>query len=101
MAIELPADTQELSRRALEAWGLEAQTLMMTEEAAEFIVAVNHLWRGRATKGEVATEIADLLIMFEQSKVGYGITDEEIQLYINDKISRLRTRLEAHDHKRY
>ena len=53
---------EEVCRKAIEKFGESNQIDMALEEMAELSVALNHYNRGRATKEDVITEIADVFI---------------------------------------
>ena len=69
---------KKLALVAMEKWGLEKQTEMAIEEAAEFILARNHYKRGRITKEDYVEEMVDVYIMFSQLRVMYGALFEEL-----------------------
>ena len=84
---------RELYRRALKAWGHEAQLGMVQEEAAEVIVAASEVLRNwtRDTADQLAEELADLEIMIGQMRCWLG--DAAIGLHKARKLARLRERL--------
>lgn len=61
--------TKEEVKKAVDQWGVEAQTNMMIEELGEFLAAWNHYKRGRITEEEYVSEIADVYIMIQQLRV--------------------------------
>ena len=69
---------EKLALKAKEQWGVEKQTEMAIEEAAEFILARNHYKRGRITKEAYVEEMVDVYIMFSQLRVMYGDLFEEL-----------------------
>lgn len=85
-------DEIDLYRKALEKWGTDAQVGMATEELAECIVALRHGLRGKASKEEIASEIADVEIMMAQMRivVGAHIVDRQKSL----KLEKLRKLIE-------
>lgn len=68
-------------------YGFTSQANMLTEEAAEFTVAVNKLRRGHADAYEhIKEEVADVLIMAQQLR--YLLGYEEIDRIISEKLDR-------------
>ena len=63
----------ELFREALNKWGIEAQRAMCIEECAELINALAKERRGRVTREDILTELADVSIMVDQMALHYGI----------------------------
>lgn len=85
---------QETYKKALEAYGLEAQLNQLQEECAELIVAVNKLRRNQSVETENALidELADVKIMVEQ--ISFAICAElVIDERVKFKIDRLNKRL--------
>lgn len=64
--------TEELYKKALFTYGIEAQAMMVHEECAELINALCKYKRGRASDEDVITEIADVMIMCEQIACYFG-----------------------------
>lgn len=56
-----------LGAHAMGRWGTGTQMRMFQEELCEAAVAVNHVDRGRAKREDLASEIADVLIMSMQA----------------------------------
>lgn len=76
-----------------EAWafyGPSAQLAQTQEEAAELIVAISHLRRGRDGIVPVIEEAADLLIMLRQVELAYG---PELREVVRRKLIRLKGRI--------
>lgn len=78
----------EICRSAVEWFGRDNQISQATEEMGELIAALNHIKRGKCTKDDVCSEIADVLIMCNQLAEIYGRQD--VQMHIDDKLKRLR-----------
>jgi len=78
---------------AIQAWGVEAQFLMLMEETGELLQAAAQWRRGRVDRHTVLGEIADLRIMLEQLEVmlGHDVGDSDGQMC--GKIDRLKSRL--------
>ena len=81
----------EIYNTATEKWGWEAQREMIYEECGELITAVARHKRGRATKEDIITELADVSIMVEQlaQLLGYGDYEKEK----DRKLERLKDKL--------
>jgi len=64
----------EIYRKALDKWGIDAQMNIAAEECAEFIKEVLKLGRvvNGSTKSDVIDEIADVIIMMDQMKIVFG-----------------------------
>ncbi len=58
----------ELYKDIFDIWGSEAQFIMATEEAAEMIVALQHLKRDRVDMKEFIEECADTFFMMLQMR---------------------------------
>jgi hypothetical protein len=87
-------ERDELLTLAIDSWGEDAQIMMCFEEMAELQNILAKLVRGRETKGDLASEIADVKIMLDQLEIIFDIKElvkdlEEI------KLERLRIRLEV------
>ena len=76
----------------LETWGIGNQVFMVMEETGEMLNALAKANRGRVTKEEVITELADVSIMMEQMAVHFGY--EEFKSEKERKLNRLKERLE-------
>lgn len=87
----LPHFNQDTLKDALDKWGPTAQVNQTVEECAELIVALRHHARGKATRDDVASEVADVLVMALQLRllVGPNIIDREVVA----KMKRLEERL--------
>ena len=73
-------------------YGFTSQANMLTEEAAEFMVALSKLRRGNAEVYEhIKEEVADVLIMARQLRFLLGY--EEIDRIINEKLNRQMQRI--------
>ena len=78
----------ELYKKAIDVWGIEAQRNMAFEELGELNTALARDRRGRATREEILTELADVTIMCEQLALFLGYDDYEKE--IDNKLTRLR-----------
>ena len=82
----------ELYKKAITKWGIDAQTEMIYEECGELITALAQFRRGRTTRHDVITELADVSIMVEQIALLNGYDDFEKEK--NRKLDRLKERIE-------
>ena len=78
----------KLYQKAIDTWGIEAQRNMAFEELGELNTALARDRRGRVTKEEILTELADVTIMCEQFALFLGYDDYEKE--IDNKLVRLR-----------
>lgn len=73
-------------------YGFTSQANMLTEEAAEFMVALSKLRRGKPDAYDnIKEEVADVLIMARQLRFLLGY--EEIDRIINEKLNRQMQRI--------
>lgn len=81
-------DRLSLYKKAIETWGIEAQRNMAFEELGELNTILARDRRGRATKEEILTELADVTIMCEQMAtiIGFDLYEKEMER----KLIRLR-----------
>lgn len=90
-------ETQDTFLKATEIWGLEGQVRQFMEECAEGVVAANkYFFRGYPVQ-VIATEIADIEIMCSQMRQVIG--DEVVDFEINEKLTRLKARLELAEYR--
>lgn len=83
----------EILERALRKYGSSAQKIMLMEECAELMNEIAKTFRGRSSKENVISELADVSIMIEQMAYYFGKKEfEEERLR---KIERLRMRLDS------
>ena len=85
--------SNQILHAAIDAYGKEAQTLMLFEEAAELEKELCKNARGKCNQDAIAEEIADLEIMLAQIKIIHGISDSQLNLIKCEKIKRLGTRI--------
>lgn len=86
-------DLKEICWSALQTWGENAQVIMMVEEAGELLTSLSQYRRGRISKSEVLTEIADVSIMVIQMAILFGW--DEFVSERERKLARLKKRLES------
>lgn len=77
--------------RALQAWGKDVQWEMVIEECAELIAIINRSRRGRSSIEEVASEVADVMIVVMQARLILGPV---VDAALARKIERLERRLD-------
>ena len=83
---------------AVRIYGDQSQEWMLVEELSELTKEICKHQRGEENKNAIIDEIADVLIMIEQAKYIYVISDEDLNRRIDFKTERLRKRLlEAED----
>ena len=85
----------DICRQALELYGSRSQIDMCIEECAELINALEKYRRGRNTKADVITEIADVQIMCEQMQELFG--DMDVSAERHRKLNRLVERMDKHE----
>lgn len=78
-------------KKALRVYGVDAQKRMLVEEMGELLTAMARAPRGRATKEDIITELADVLIMIKQMALVYG--RDEFEQEVKRKIERLQEKL--------
>lgn len=74
-------------------YGLPSQESKIIEECGELIVAIKHKETGRATKEDVVSELADVIILSKQLEVLYG--SEDVTGEIHRKLQRQLKRINA------
>lgn len=67
---------------------------MALEEMSELQKEICKNWRGKDNYDEIAEEIADVEIMLDQLKMIYGISERQVLKFRNDKVIRLKERLQ-------
>lgn len=92
-------DTEKvlLYTKVLDSWGIEAQVRMVMEEGGEMFSALAKAFRGRVSRQEVITELADVSIMMEQMAVFFGL--DEFREEKERKLKRLQNRLKEWEEK--
>lgn len=76
-------------------YGHESQKAMLFEEMAELQKEVCKDLRGKGDIQRIAEELADVNIMLQQIQLIYGITDEQVEQVVQDKIERTLDRIEG------
>jgi len=92
-----------LARRALELWGIKAQTGKMTEEAGELIAAIQRYENvgvyldNKGSEKEVVEELADVCIIMECMKIIFG--ENRLNAMIDRKLDKLQKRIDTYVHR--
>ena len=81
--------------RTINTYGIDAQMWMLVEECGELLNAISKLKRGRSTREEIITELADVHIMVEQMSFYFGW--DEIKAEKKRKLERLQERLNGNE----
>lgn len=76
-----------------EHFGKKHQSVVCMEECAELIQCISKELRGKSDVDHMTEEIADVCICIETLKQLYGITDEQIQVWIDFKQKRAKERI--------
>jgi len=82
-----------LYKELMERFGYENQMLVAVEEMAELTNALTKERSGRATRADVVTEIADVIICCEQLAMHFGL--EDVLKERDQKLDRQRARLDG------
>lgn len=82
-------DKQYIYKRAISTYGKTMQTVVAMEEMSELIKELSKDLRGKSTKAQIITEIADVQIMLDQLKIMHEITDKDIEDEVVFKLARL------------
>lgn len=88
---------QDIYRKALETWGVEAQVCMVFEEMSELQKALCKLLRGKPSFENIIEEIADVEIMLEQMKLLFNGIEEDVKKRKCQKLQRLKKMLQMED----
>lgn len=81
-------------KEVVDFYGTEPQARLAMEEAAELIQAINKVLRKKdGAKNHLAEEMADVFICLEQLQYLFGISDTEIQVWIDYKLERQKKRI--------
>lgn len=85
-------------RKAVKAWGVDNQAMMVAEECCELVTAMSQFLRGRVPTMAVVEEIADVQIMLRQAmeilalRTGRDVSsiEEMVDVMQHAKVSRLQ-----------
>lgn len=84
-------EQEEICVQAIGTYGKDAQIEMCIEGCAVLVNALCKFRRGRNTRQDVVTEIADVRIMCEQMAILFG--DKDVDEGIERKLERLKERM--------
>lgn len=87
----------EIEKRAIEAYGKDAQLKMCIEEMAELMQAICKSFRGVDNLDNIIEEIADVEIMLAQLKLIYKLNKNEVLVKKVEKLRRLEEQLNNAD----
>ena len=82
----------KIYEQTLQKWGVENQLWMVCDEWGELLNDIGKMRRGRVSREEVITELADVTIMCEQiaQLVGYEDYEKELDRKLNRLVERLK-----------
>lgn len=85
-------ERRKIYEQTLQKWGVENQLWMVCEECGELLNAIGKMRRGRVSRDEVITELADVTIMCEKiaQLVGYDDYEKELDRKLNRVVERLK-----------
>lgn len=88
----------EILKKTIEKNGITVQSMIAMEECAELAQAVSKCLRSKEMipierREHLIEEMADVLIVIEQLKIVYHITDDELNCWVESKVNRLEQRL--------
>lgn len=84
----------EFYKTLIEKRGIAGQCVIAMEECSELIQAISKLYRGEKDTDHLTEEMADVIIMLNQLKIMFGISNNEIKRVIQNKITRTAQRME-------
>lgn len=85
---------QDITKAALDKWGIDSQVRMLTEECAELIQVLSHFNRGRCGLNRVCEEIVDVEITLDSVRQWIEDTEPEMLTLVRDiKLDRLKNLL--------
>ena len=91
---------KEIIQKAIHHWGSMQQQIVCMEECAELTQAISKMIRyPDKSTDNITEEIADVLICIEMLKEIYGISEEEIESVIDQKLERTRKRIKGERHE--
>lgn len=89
-------EINERIKQIAEHYGFTSQANMLTEEAAEYMVALNKFRRGKSEAYEdIKEEVADVIVIASQLR--YLLGAAEIDKIMDSKIKRQLERIEAEE----
>ena len=84
-----------IEKEAIERYGKTIQTIVAIEEMSELTKELSKNLRGEDNHGAIVEEVADVYIMLHQLTIMYDIDINEIINVMNEKLERLKNRLEG------
>ncbi len=89
-------DKQVVWRESIRKYGKEMQSIVCMEECSELIQAISKCLRGKPDATDnLAEEMADVTICLHLLQEMYGITDEQLDEWIDHKTIRQLARMKA------
>lgn len=89
-------DKQVVWRESIEKYGKTMQSIVCMEECSELIQAISKRLRGKSDANDnLAEEMADVTICLHLLQEMYGITDEQLDEWIDRKTIRQLARMKA------
>ena len=85
--------TKLLYQKAIAKYGKDAQIEQLEEELAELTLAIKHYKKGKVTLDDVITELVDVDIMIEQTRMILEVEDKVYYKHKEHKKKRLEKRL--------
>lgn len=98
--MKMKASTIHDIKRILVHYGKESQKTKTIEELCELEHAIFGESMGLDTRKHVIEELSDVIVMLEQLKIIYRITDAEIEEVVNFKIRRQIERIKKESEQR-
>lgn len=84
---------EDTVKEAIDFYGANIQATICMEECAELIQCISKEIRGKSNIDHLTEEMADVCICIEALKQIYGISDEQLQTWINFKQKRIEDRM--------
>lgn len=88
---------QDTIQKTIEHYGKRTQSIVCMEECSELIQCISKELRGKTNIDHLAEEMADVCICIEILKQIYGVTDEQMQTWIDFKQKREEERIARKD----
>lgn len=85
----------ELLNAIMSRYGERHQAKKLNEEAYELTEAIHNYLCGRGSIRAIAEEMADCIVLIEQFRLKYGITEEELEAIADAKITRQIERMKT------
>ena len=88
-----PKQKQEYTQEMIDTLGKETTLVIAMEELAELQQQVSKLYRGKGNLENLTEEIADVCICIDLIMKVSGITEEQLESWINKKMERNHLRI--------